>query len=1642
MYVVWVNVHPNLKFLMEKLSEKFQEDIKKMSTSRLKLKLLSVGYSDDDVESFDRPTCIEKWADIVGRGLDQPLPTTPQQSTGYDVELERERLKWEQHKFEEEMKVKARELALKEQEVFQAIKIKQDELELQKQKIELENNLVMQTKRFSDALKGALIKMSSDPVEVAGFFRQLDSLYAKFEVPVALRATLLKPYLNDKAKLIVARLDPCLADKYESVKEAILREFKTTPSYLLNKFKTVTKDSNETYILYGSKLMTLLDYYLDSRNVKDFKNLVQLLVCDRIKAVLDDACLKHILTLENSTIDGWLKLTDLTTAIDKYYANCVGGPKKTTVASPLYVGPRLSGPVFTPRGWSPGTIGNNSLRNPNGFGNRPQLGSIRRCFECNSPDHLRAYCPRVRANSNVGDTTQHKHNQPGMQSQDTARSQIPKPNQRIEPKQATINRLDTRVASTVPSTTVTENVKQINQSVINPNLGDLQYIDVILSDGSGESTEVVQAVVDSGAEMCVVRQDVIAALDCLTVGKVTLRGIVGDPFNADVKRVYIGAASDNQVMFPVACACHEAVHDKLLLTPAVVNCLISNDPINFADQNDTSGGDNNDNESSDDVDVNVDNDNFHDANEVGGNESNNHDQQSPDVSHAGESVTENHAELSDELCVSSVSSQLNPVVSRGDVIDQSGLTTAVEPDTLQFVDILPTTQENKAESRRLSEEQKQDESLNQWWKMAEENKNGFFVQDNVLFRNERILGHSFKQLCVPQSRRKVVLDLAHNSVGAHMGVKRTRERILFSFTWPGLRADVRDYVRTCPACQKHARITYQDRVPIKAIELDARPFRVWFVDVLGPLFQDNTEFKYAVVMVDSATRFPFARAIRAPSAKNVCDAILEIWQFTGIGAILVSDNGTHFTSELNKEFLKRLGCAPRFITQSHPNANGLCERMVGTIKRMLSKVAMEHPKSWHKHLGYILWALREVSNESTCVPPWVLAFGFLPRGPLAILQESWCDEQQLPPNLGKTPHAYLVELRDHLEKAQEYASQHVENAQQRYVHRYNLRSCEKTFVPGEKVLILKKDTTSSKTFSSWIGPGEIIEVRSPSSYLVEVEGARKVYHTNHLRKYHIRIDRAQCDNLCFGFPQDNSSANTINTCAVVYEQDNDFGKIDVIEPVQSESNGIDSTAEQLPSQKITSEALAHLSKTKQKQLLAVLDRYPQCFSDTPGYTEEAEHCIPLMPGFVPKRMQAYKVPEKLKSEVEMQVQNMLKQGIIELSQSPMASPLVCILKGKEGKDGVRLAVDFRYVNKYTIGDAYPMSDVADIKQRVGSKRWITVVDAKSGYWQTPVKPEDRWLTAFVYNDGLYQFRRTPFGLKSSGATFVRALKKILQPVKEFTDSYVDDMAAFSDEWRQHLVHLDLFLQNISEAHITLNLKKCKFAHSQVKFCGEIIGSCQRRIDPEKIEVVEKIQAPSNKTELRQILGLFSFFRDYIPRFAEITQSLTDLTKKGIPNKIPWSEMHQQTLDKLKQVLSDAAKSNLTIVDFNKPFDVFVDASEKSVSGILTQQDTNKHYAPIAFFSQKLNDTQRKWSTIEREAYAVVVALQKYRSWLFRSVVRIHSDHNPLTYLTSSAPRSAKLMRWALALQEFQVEFRYRKGENNLAADCLSRLDID
>ena len=185
------------------------------------------------------------------------------------------------------------------------------------------------------------------------------------------------------------------------------------------------------------------------------------------------------------------------------------------------------------------------------------------------------------------------------------------------------------------------------------------------------------------------------------------------------------------------------------------------------------------------------------------------------------------------------------------------------------------------------------------------------------------------------------------------------------------------------------------------------------MDCVGPIFSNQkVEFNYALVLCDSNTRYPFAIPLRSLSAKNVCQALIQVFQMTGIPSTIQSNCGSNFTSQLITTFLKYLGCSPNFNVPGRPKQTGLCERLIGTLKNMISKVAADQPKSWHKHLGFILWALRECPNSTLGVPPFLLVYGRLPRGPLAILKDTMTGKTELPLNLGKSVFEYLRGLTE------------------------------------------------------------------------------------------------------------------------------------------------------------------------------------------------------------------------------------------------------------------------------------------------------------------------------------------------------------------------------------------------------------------------------------------------------------------------------------------------------------------------------------------------------------------------------------------------------------------------------------------------------
>ena len=241
--------------------------------------------------------------------------------------------------------------------------------------------------------------------------------------------------------------------------------------------------------------------------------------------------------------------------------------------------------------------------------------------------------------------------------------------------------------------------------------------------------------------------------------------------------------------------------------------------------------------------------------------------------------------------------------------------------------------------------------------------------------------------------------------------------------------------------------------------------------------------------------------------------------------------------------------------------------------------------------------------------------------------------------------------------------------------------------------MLTPDSTTSKVFSRWKGPGVVREIKSKNSYMVELDGVRRHIHADKLRKYNVQVDEVCCDiaECSTVTAAAAATAAIVGHCAIVHDEDEDFGDIREINPT---SKVTDSS---LPSQKIDRAKIAHLSEQQQEELLNLLDQFSECFADRPGFCDFMQHEIHVGEDFRPKRLRAYRVPENLKPAVRKEIQQMLDLAIIKPSKSEMASPIVCVLKGKAGQDGVRIAVDYRYLNKHCEGDAYPLPNVDDCK---------------------------------------------------------------------------------------------------------------------------------------------------------------------------------------------------------------------------------------------------------------------------------------------------------------------------------------------------------
>lgn len=316
-------------------------------------------------------------------------------------------------------------------------------------------------------------------------------------------------------------------------------------------------------------------------------------------------------------------------------------------------------------------------------------------------------------------------------------------------------------------------------------------------------------------------------------------------------------------------------------------------------------------------------------------------------------------------------------------------------------------------------------------------------------------------------------------------------------------------------------------------------------------------------------------------------------------------------------------------------------------------------------------------------------------------------------------------------------------------------------------------------------------------------------------------------------------------------------------------------------QKATIQVGDNLTNEQIVQMKELVEKYIDIFNydGRLGKTNVTKHTITLKkdsrPIAEPLRRNA--IVENV--EISKQVDEMLEKGVIEESESPWASAIV-LVKKKNGK--MRFCVDFRKLNEVTVEWKYPLPRIDDMIDSMKNRKYFTCLDLASGYWQIEMDPVSKPLTAFRTRDGQYQFKRMPFGLVNSGASFQKLVDVLFSGMKGVDlQVYVDDICVASPSWVEHLKSLDEVFKRIRCAGLVIQHEKCTFGFAETIFLGHRINEQGISPDPSKVKAIQEMPAPIDVHGVRRFLGMTGYYRRFVKNYAMISDALVNLTMKDV-----------------------------------------------------------------------------------------------------------------------------------------------------------------
>ena len=455
-----------------------------------------------------------------------------------------------------------------------------------------------------------------------------------------------------------------------------------------------------------------------------------------------------------------------------------------------------------------------------------------------------------------------------------------------------------------------------------------------------------------------------------------------------------------------------------------------------------------------------------------------------------------------------------------------------------------------------------------------------------------------------------------------------------------------------------------------------------------------------------------------------------------------------------------------------------------------------------------------------------------------------------------------------------------------------------------------------------------------------------------------------------------------------------------------------------------------------------------------GHTTIVKHEIHLKPDAKSKHQRPYRLPPDKKEVLRHQLDDLLAQGIIapvsETEDVPITSPIVLVAKRNKPKidpsnitkeqslSSYRFCCDFRYLNSQTQDFRYTIPDLQDLTESFATKtpNFITSLDLTSGFFQMEISPQSQKYTAFNTCYGTFKFLRLPQGLRTSPNSFQLLMDKILHNLT-FTCvlCYLDDICIFSETFEQHISDLHEVLSRLQNAGLKLKAKpKCKFAFPECVFLGHSISKAGISPPSDRIELLKDYPVPRNRKELQRALGMFNWFRKYIPNYSVLSGPLHKLLKKGA--QYIWSTDCENSFQGLKDSL--LGSTALAFPRFDIEFRLAVDTSSKGIGYMLYQIHEDQKPRVVRFGSKGLSKWQHSYGPTKLELLGVVTSILDCASYLRGHHFTVECDHQALKPLFQKQLKGAIYDRWLSILQQFDFDILYKPASQMTVPDSLSR----